>query len=419
MVKRATAASSKKVNAENLAGLGADRLAEILVGAAETRPDLKRRLRMELAAAQGEGHLGPEIDKRIGSLETSRGKIGWRQRPTFVQDLDGLRELIAVRLAALDATAAADRLWQFMGTARPISRRFKDRDGSLAAVFHHATADLGRLITRFDRDLAATRLVEAVVRQPWAWAEWLPALLAETSPQLAQTALRLMMERRGSVPGWLTLARQLADAAQDVDAFRATYTDETLETPSAAVDVARRFLASDRIDEAGAILKAAAPKPTGRNGRLAAPDFDWETTWIEYLERAGDIDAAQAVRWESFERTLAVDRAKAYASRLADFEDVEAEARAIAYAAQHTDFERALRFLMAWPALADASRMIQSRPDDVEAEPEDAEAWAAQLRRRQPAAAHLLLRKVAAAAFRRRDFKTCDRLTQEAESIIP
>jgi hypothetical protein len=39
------------------------------------------------------------------------------------------------------------------------------------------------------------------------------------------------------------------------------------------------------------------------------------------------------------------------------------------------------------------------------------------LRRRFPAAAHLLLRRAAAAAFKRREFKACNRLTQEAETI--
>jgi hypothetical protein len=50
---------------------------------------------MELAAEQGADHLLTEIDKRLGSLETSRSKVSWRQRPTFLRDLDGLRILIA------------------------------------------------------------------------------------------------------------------------------------------------------------------------------------------------------------------------------------------------------------------------------------------------------------------------------------
>jgi hypothetical protein len=91
-------------------GLGAERLAEILVGVAETRADLKRRLRMELAAEQGPAALAAEIDKRLGSFATSRGKITWRQRPAFICDLDALRELITERLAPLDTSAAVERL---------------------------------------------------------------------------------------------------------------------------------------------------------------------------------------------------------------------------------------------------------------------------------------------------------------------
>lgn len=109
-MKRPTVASLKKVTPENLTALGAERLAEILVAAALTRPELKRRLRMELAAEQGAEHLLSEVDKRLSSLETSRSKVSWRQRPTFVRDLDALRVLIAQRLAGLDPAAALNRM---------------------------------------------------------------------------------------------------------------------------------------------------------------------------------------------------------------------------------------------------------------------------------------------------------------------
>jgi hypothetical protein len=164
---------------------------------------------------------------------------------------------------------------------------------------------------------------------------------------------------------------------------------------------------------------AKAKSWLGVKGRDAEPDFDWESVWIDYLDRSGQADAAQAARWASFERTLSADRARDFTSRLTDFQDVEAEARAFAYAASHPDFQRALAFLIAWPALAEAGRLIIARPDDIEVPDDQAELWAAMLRRRQPAAAHLLLRKAAAAAFRRRDFAICDRLTQEADAIEP
>lgn len=137
-MKRPTTASLKKVTPENLAMLGTERLAEILVAAAEARPELKRRLRMELAAEQGADHLAPEIDRRLASLETTRGKISWRQRPSFVRDLDGLRVLIVDRLAGLDRAAALSRMWVFMGVARRVGARLRDKDGHLATVFDQA-----------------------------------------------------------------------------------------------------------------------------------------------------------------------------------------------------------------------------------------------------------------------------------------
>ncbi len=420
-MKRPTVASQKKVTVENLAALGAERLAEILTAFADTRPELKRRLRMELAAEQGADHLILEIDKRLSTLETSRSRVSWRQRPSFVRDLDVLRDLVSGRLASLDRAAALDRLWRFMGIARRLSARMRDKDGSLAAVFERAADDIAGLIEGADEGRTAPGLVEAIAADPLSWAGWLPAVLARSNPGLAQAALRRMGDMPGSASGWSTALRAVADAAGDIDAFASTYGVQALRTPPVAAEVARRMLAAGRLDEAGKLLQAAIHPGGGGvwpvKGAPATVDFDWESVWIDYLEQSGQAGAAQAARWASFERTLSVERAKAFVQRLPDFEDVEAEGRAFDHAVGHADFERGLRFLMEWPALPEAARMIQARPDDVRASDQEAELWASMLRRRQPAAAHLLLRKVAAAAFRRRDFKTCDRLTAEADAI--
>lgn len=417
-MKRPTAASLKKVTAENLVGLGAERLAEILVGVAATRPEVKRRLRMELAAEQGAEHLILEIDRRLASLATSKSKVSWRQRPTFVRDLDGLRILIAERLAGLDRAAALSRLWPFMDVARRVGLRVRDRDGTLAAVFEQAAGDIGALIGQVEDERTVEALVAALAANPGPWADWLPAALRQASPGLAAAALRRISEREGATPGWMTLIRQLADAAGDLDAYRSTYTAAALKTPAVAAEVAQRLLAAGRLEEAGRLLEAAGPR-AGKpwTGRAAEPDFDWETAWIDYLERSGQAEAAQAARWASFERTLSVARAREFTRRLKDFEDVEAEGRAFELAAGHPDAQRGLQFLMDWPALPEAAAMIHARAEELRVSDAEAHAWAAKLRGRQPAAAHLLLRKAAAAAFRRRDFATCDRLTQEADSI--
>jgi hypothetical protein len=416
-MKRPTAASLKKVTAENLARLGAERLAGILAAAAATRPELKRRLRMELAAEQGAEHLAVEIDRRLGSLASSRSKVSWRQRPTFVRDMDTLRGLIADRMAGLDRPGALARMWLFMDTARRLAVRVRDRDGELGAVFARAAGDIGRLLRETAAGPEAAALVEALAANPPAWAQWLPILLESAPEGLAGAALRLLAARPDPAPGWVLLVRQLADAAGDVDAWLSTFTGDSLRLPRNAAEAGRRLLAAGRIEEAGRVLEAAAPGAGRRGGRGDDPDFDWESAWIDWLDRSGRAEAAQEARWASFERTLSVERARAFTRRLDGFDDVEAEQRAFELAARHEDFERGLRFLMDWPALGEAGRMITARPGEVQADPERAELWAGRLRSRNPRAAELLLRKAAAAAFRRRDFNASERLTQEADAI--
>jgi hypothetical protein len=416
-MKKPSAASLKKVTPENLIGLGAERLAGILAEVAETRVDLKRRLRMELAADLGPEHLVPEIDKRLQAFETSKGQITWRQKPAFIRDLDALRALI-VRLARGESDAAAERLWRFLAAEPQVGRRLREREDAVEAVYLRAAADLGHLLALRDPQLTANALVEAAAARPQGWARWLPAALEPVLPATAALALveALALALKVSAPGWSLVLRHLADAAGDIEAVKSTYSPAALKTPAVAVQIARRHLAVGELDDAGEALRQAAPKP-GLLGRLPAPDFDWETAWIDYLQAAGQAEAAQAIRWASFQRTLDIGRAKAFAGALDDFDDVAAEAQAFDYAAQHADFEQVLDFLMQWPALAEASRMILSRPDDIKVDAEKAELWAGKLRRRFPVAAHQLLRRAATAAFKRREFKTSERLAQEADSI--
>src|SRR5271154_7142750 len=132
-MKRPSTASLKRLNAENLAALGAEELARILLAISDGRPELKRRLRMELAAAQGPEPLAIELDKRLATLTSSRSKISWRTRPAFVRDLDEVRQLIGNRLAELDRPAAAQRMLMFLNLRRHVAPRVKDKDGEIAA----------------------------------------------------------------------------------------------------------------------------------------------------------------------------------------------------------------------------------------------------------------------------------------------
>lgn len=407
-MKAPTVASQKKVTTENLARLGAERLAEILVGAADARPELKRRLRMELAAEQGADHLAAEIDRRLGSIGSSRGRIGWRQRGAFVRDLEALRALIADRLAGLDRLGALTRLLSFLALARPVDQRLRDRDGALAAVFVRAAGDVAPLLASLPTEVAAAQMVEAMAADPARWSGWLDAVLAQGDATWAAEALRLFGARAGASPGWVPLIRRLAEAAGNLDAYLASFTPAALKTPEVAAEAARRLLDAGDTARAGKVLAAA-------KGGQTHPD--WEAVWIDWLEASGDAAGAQGARWAAFERSLYIEPLRAFTRRLPEFEDVEAEHRAFAHAAAHTHATRALAFLMDWPALPEAAQLVQARGDELQPEPDQAELWAARLRVRHPAAAERLLRKAAATAFRRRDFKTSDRLTAEADAI--
>jgi len=159
-MKRPSAGSQKKVTAENLVRLGAERLAEILASVAETRVDLKRRLRVELAAQQGLGPLIAEIDKRLSAFETRPGKISWAKgRPSSATSTRcGTSSRRAWRL---DAAAAMERLWRFLDTALQSSRPCRDRHGELAGVFERAAADPGALLMRPRADPLRRRLSTA------------------------------------------------------------------------------------------------------------------------------------------------------------------------------------------------------------------------------------------------------------------
>ena len=94
----------------NLATLGAERLAALLFEAANSDLNLKRRLRMELAAEISAADLAFEPDKRLTTLATSRARVSWRKRPALLSDLQSLRRIIVDRLAPLDVKLALDSL---------------------------------------------------------------------------------------------------------------------------------------------------------------------------------------------------------------------------------------------------------------------------------------------------------------------
>ena len=60
--------------------LGPERLAVILVELADGNAEVKRCLRLELAAQEGGDSIAAEIGKRITALRSARSFVDWQKR---------------------------------------------------------------------------------------------------------------------------------------------------------------------------------------------------------------------------------------------------------------------------------------------------------------------------------------------------
>lgn len=402
-VKRA--GSRKAVNAANLAALGAERLADLLMEAADADPALKRRVRMELAGEAGADHLALEIGKRLTAIEGRRSKIHWRKYKAFVRDLEVQRAMIAGPLAELDPRMALETLWRFLRLAEGIFRRTDDGRGEIAGVFEAAVADAGALTARAKADPA--HVAEQVVGLIEDNDEVLEGLAGAVIPALEPAGVEALRVRltaawtgRSRPPPALRRAIQhVADAQGDVEGFIATIPAAEARLAPAGAEIARRLLAAGRVEDALAALAKSAPLTTGRT--LLPGVQDWEEVYLAALEADGQGELAQEMRWAAFEKRLAADRLRAFLKRLADFDDVEAEDRAMAYAQGFAGFSEALRFFVEWPAASQAATLVLARGEEIEAgKVALLEAAAAMLAGRHPLAATLVLRAMIADTLR-------------------
>jgi len=140
MARRPTAPT--RLNAANLTRLGAPRLAELLAEASVGDANLKRRLRLELAAEAGPDRLAAEIDKRIAALAAARVRVSWRKRGELIRDLEAHRRMIVDRLAPADARAAFASLLAWFDLFRGLTARVQDPRGELVFAFEDAGWDV-------------------------------------------------------------------------------------------------------------------------------------------------------------------------------------------------------------------------------------------------------------------------------------
>jgi hypothetical protein len=189
-------AGKTAVNAKNLEALGADRLAHLLVEISTGNAAIKRRLRLELAAAKSPGDVAKEVRKRLTTIARSRSFVDWQGIRLLADDLDTQRRAIVEAVANANPAEALDLLWRFMALALTVFDRCDDSRGTVIGVFHQACRDLGEVasstgahpITLADRDSARLR---GATRKPSERAGRYCRRLPQTDHHQAATGRRL------------------------------------------------------------------------------------------------------------------------------------------------------------------------------------------------------------------------------------
>ena len=444
-------AAKTTLNAKNLEALGAQRLAELLIEISTGSAAHKRRLRMELAGNQGSTEVAREIRKRLGSIARAQSVIEWHKVKTVNADLETQRSAIVTVVAADDPKEAFDLIWQFLAVADSIFHRSNSSDIPFIETFHQACADAS-IIARsagIGIDVLADKVFAALQNNDHGQydpliAEMVPALgkdglerLKSLLVQWSNEAEEKPADADREILGWggsgpiykdeiyashrrqtaRIALQEIADAQDDVDAFIAQQPKETLRTPMVASEIANRLLSAGRAEEALRILDRA-----DHRGRFEVP-FEWQRARVETLDALGREEEAQAYRWQCFERSLNGEHLRAFLRKLADFDDIEAEEKAFAFAHDFPDVHQALAFFLAWPAPAEAAKLISRRQAELDGNLYELMTPAAEmLREKYPLAATTLLRSMIGFALeygRSSRYRHAARHLAECASLAP
>ena len=381
------------LNKKNLAALGADRLADLLLEVIAGNGAAQRRVRMELSAEAGADEIARDIRKRFVALRRATGFLDAKRRRVLAKELGDLVEVIRSRIAPVAPDEGFDLLWAFLHLADGVHARTDDSSGTIGGIFLTAMEAIEALapqLTVAPQTLAGMVFDALQDNGYGAFDDAIAALSAALGPQglahlkaLAVTAQSAplsqeLLDRYDYVGGRKDrhalalesrnrtadhILQDVADLQGDVDAYMARYSAEQLTYHTIAPSVAERLLAAGRADEALAMVEAARAKYDGR-GWDVSPELD--QAYVACLEALGRDAQAQAFLWQDFCDRLNGDSLRRHLKSLPDFEDIEAEERAKAIALAHPDSSAALRFLLGWPDLATAARLIETRFDALD-----------------------------------------------------
>ena len=194
--------SKKTLNKANLADLGADRLADLLIEVSQGSADIKRRLRLELSHNLGATELAHEVRKRLTSLRKSKSFVSWRKRKALVKDLDTQVVMIVNKIAPDDPITAFNLLWQFIEIAPSLYERTDYRRGDIGEVFRSAILHFSDIApcTNIDAETLADNVWRIVSDNKYGEWDGIISILAPTLGEAGLSYLKAHVERFADSP---------------------------------------------------------------------------------------------------------------------------------------------------------------------------------------------------------------------------
>ena len=405
------APSKPKMTREALVGLGAERLADILLDSTGENSRLAERLECTLAEAPPvrPGSLKAmlsSIDRRLGALvgETD-AYYDWRAAGALGTDIDAIRQDVMEAVLPVDPKAAAGLLEQLLDLEESLFESTDDSDGEIGDALRAAVTDWARAwagVPDRDAETVAELVFDAFTDNEYGVFDEVIAAFAEALGTDGLAALearfRAAIERHPKPAGdsdedwhrdWSrqVLFRGLEDIADvrgDVDGFIAAH--EAAGTHLVyAIEIAERLHRAGRSEEALGWFNLA--------DRKRHPGEGTTDLHVAILDALGRGEEARAVRWQAFETTLGFDHYRDCQERTPEAEHAKLLDRAIALALGHEDIHRGLDLLIALGALTEAENLVLQQPEKLH----DRAYWslrpaAAALAPNHPAGAILLYR---------------------------
>jgi hypothetical protein len=369
-----------------LRSLGPKRLAALVLEGCQRDDVLEKKVRMMLAAKGGGGALDAELTTRIKSLRTGRSFVDWRQAGNLAETIDAIRASVTGDLAGKSPRAAVARLWELIDASDSIMERADDSGGSISGSLRGAVADLGAVLAKAgvdDPDLLAKKVHASTLDNGYGVTDGLVRAVAPALGPKGREALRAYFERDIATTNTTASPTSERERDYDRDSRRFAAASGLMDLADAESNVDAFLRAAElspykmaHIDEAAKrLLKTKRPaEALAWLDRLPPDHFKWRDATgdgvigikLRALDALGRHHEAQALRWQVFERYLSSIYLREHVKRLPDFEDESVIRKAIAHAMAHQSVLDALSFLVAWPNLEAAARLVTTRSAEID-----------------------------------------------------